>query len=151
MAFPTRLQKRVLALVLDEAQAIAQNLKSDAERLKTKSSAGTLNGPETANFQVDAKAKFARLAVLKATPGIGQFAKDQFDDQTLDIATEFQGMLDAIQDILNWIRTNIPVSTGGFIEERKIETDDTSTLKVYTAASTSGFRTELDLLIAAIG
>lgn len=150
MAFPTESTKRALAFVLNDAQSTAQNLKSHSEIVRVKSVAGTLTASQILDYQMSIKEKLGRFTELQGVTGIGQFAKDQFDDQAFDVVVEFQAMLDAIQTILDWIRTNIPVSANGFVESRKIETDDTITKKTFTSGQTAGFRTELDLLIATI-
>ncbi len=150
MAFPTETTNRSLAFVLTEAQSVALAAKLQAQQLSARSVTGNMTASNILVYQERLKEQLDRLDVLKATPGIGQFAKDQFNDILFDIAAEFNEMQARMQGVLTWIRVNLPVSANGFVEERVIEPDDTITHKTFSSAQALTFRTELNALVASI-
>ncbi len=150
MAFPTETTARSLAFVLTEAQSLALAMKRQAQQTSERSTTGNMTAGDVLTYQERLKDQADRLDVLKATPGIGQFAKNQFNDIMFDIAIEFDAMLLQVQVVLTWIRVNLPVSANGFVEERIIEADDTLTLKTFSSAQALTFRTELNALVASI-
>lgn len=87
----------------------------------------------------------------KAITGIGQYAKDQFSDQSLDIAAEFNAMVAAAGDLADWIFNNLPTDagTGGAIE-RVVASNGVETLLTFSTAQTASFRTEADTFTATI-
>lgn len=150
MAFPTEFNKRALAFVLTEAQSLALAIKRQAQQVNERSLTGNMSASEVLDYQVRLKGQQDRLEELKTTPGIGVFAQDQFDDVLFDISVEFDDMLTEIQAVLTWIRVNLPVSAAGFVEAQMIETDDSITLKTFSSAAASTFRTQLNQLIVSI-
>ncbi len=150
MAFPTETNKRPLAFVLAEAQSLALRLKGEAAQISERSLAGNLTALDVLVYQERVKASLSRLEILRTAPGVGQFAKDQFADQLFDIAIEFDAMLLEMQNVLTWIRVNIPTSAGGFVEAQTIELDDTVIKRTFSSAQTVTFRVQLDALIASI-
>ncbi len=150
MAFPTETTKRSLAFVLTEAQSVALAVKRQAQQISERSTTGNMTAGDILTYQERLKEQAERLDVLKVTPGIGQFAKDQFNDILFDIVVEFDAMLEQMQGVLTWIRANLPVSANGFVEERVIELDDTVTHKTFSSAQALTFRTELNALVASI-
>ncbi len=150
MAFPTEINKRPLAFVLAEAQSLALRLKSEAAAMSASSLTGNLTALAVVVYQDRIKENLVRLETLRGAPGIGQFAKDQFADQLFDISLEFDAMLLEVQNVLTWIRVNIPTDAGGFVEAQTIELDDTITNRTFSSAQTVTFRVQLDALIASI-
>ncbi len=126
MAFPTVGTRRALAFVLTEAQSLARSVSAQAAAISEKSATGEMMAREVVLYQVRLKEQLDRLLLLRDVKGIGQFAHDEFDDPlqdppfVLDIVAEFNAMTTEIQGTLDWIRTNIPVSAGGFIEGQTI-------------------------------
>ncbi len=150
MAFPTDETQVMLAFALREIQATASSLKKRSIALKATTSSGPTNATSILEYHRELKAKMDRMNFLASTPGMAQYAKDQFDDQLFDVVAEFNAMTLAFQDTLDWIRTNLPVSAGGFVEEKMIEADDSVTAKTFTVGQTAGLRSQLDDLIATI-
>ncbi len=150
MAFPTETTKRSLAFVLTEAQSVALAVKRQAQQISERSTTGNMTAGDILTYQERLKEQADRLDVLKATPGIGQFAKDQFNDILFDIVVEFDAMLLQMQGVLTWIRVNLPVSANGFVEERIIELDNTITHRTFSSAQASTFRAELNALVTSI-
>ena len=147
MAFPSAVDS--LSRALTDVQNTARSLKSYALSVK----AATLAGPVSANLiielflrLVEAKAKFAATA---AVPGIGQYAKDQFGNQGLNIATEFTAMTGAVDSIGSWIMTNMPKDGDGYLLKDKLTASGVD-VRTFSTAATAGLRTQLDSLLATI-
>ena len=51
---------------------------------------------------------------LRTTPGLQQYARDQWDDQTLDVPTEFTAVLSAMTQLRDWIFANFPKGGGAW-------------------------------------
>ncbi len=150
MAFPSTGGQAMLAAALQEAQQAAASVKGEAQSLRNNSAATTVTALDIIDTFSSLKSRLDRLNTLAATPGMSDYAKDQFSDPALNIGTEFTTMTAAIQAFLDWVDGNIVKSASGHIEERLIETNDTITAKTYTITQTAGMRTELDVLIATI-
>lgn len=91
----------------------------------------------------------AQFDALKTTPGLAQYAKDQEDNQALDIVAEFASMQGAIASALAWMDTNIPVNN----RTLKAPADwgeGTLLDDSFTAGQTAGLRTELTAVVAEI-
>jgi hypothetical protein len=84
-----------------------------------------------------------------ALPGIGQYARDQIDDQLINLGAEFTTMVTTAGGVRDWIVANFPNNVG-FLLERSFDVNGRMVLGTLSSAQTAGLRTELDLLIAAI-
>jgi hypothetical protein len=90
------------------------------------------------------------LNELAATPGIGDYAKEQEDDPTYDVVAEFASMLSAIDEVVTNISSTLPVDGSGFHLLFKTNPDATLDPRLFTGASLSGLITKLDAVVAAI-
>lgn len=93
-----------------------------------------------------AKADFTRW---KNMPGLPEYAQAQQNNPGLDIATEFQGMVGAIDGVISWIVANFPAS-GGYLQKDTLKPDGTVSVRSFTPAQTSGLRTALQALADSI-
>ena len=150
MAFPTDTTQVMLAFALREIQATAGSLKNRAISLRDNTASSGSTATAVLEYHSNLKSKSDRLSTLAATPGLVQYAKDQFDDQTFDVTAEFLAMMTEMQNVLDWIRANLPVSADGFVEEKKIEADDSVTPKTFLVGQTAGLRSQLNDLIDTI-
>jgi uncharacterized phage infection (PIP) family protein YhgE len=150
MAFPSQSGRPALADTLREIQNVAGTIKARAQSVSAQGAAGNISAAMIVDLQAGLKKRLDRLNVLKGTSGLTAYAQAQFDDGAFDIAAEFTAMLTEVQLVLDQIKADLPTSAGGFIEERKIEADDTITGKTFTPGQTAGLRTRLDALVATI-
>jgi hypothetical protein len=150
MAFPATVDPLGRALL--DVQTTARQLKTAAQGLKDASLAGNVSANAIISFYerlVAAKAKFTAGA---AVPGIVQYARDQFDDQNLNVGAEFTAMNNAVESCRVWIAANLPTSTApaaGYILKDQL-TASGVTVRQFTTAQLAAFRTELDALVATI-
>jgi hypothetical protein len=150
VSFPSETGGRAsLAFVWERALSLSARVKMSAQQIRAVSLNNTLTGQQVIEFSAylaDAKTKFQAVA---ATPGIAAFAQEQISDPAFNVATEFQAMVAGIDSTVAWIAANMPAASG-YLQVITLNANGTYTWRVFTAAATAGFRTQLDALIATI-
>ncbi len=151
MAYPTSRLRAVVAKAFTDADSTAIRLRSLAGALD----AQMVAGPVTATLILDdllAELLSGRTVLIasKNTSGILDYARDQFDDLTIDLPTEFNALITAIDAVITWIVDNFPTSPGGFLQRFTIAVDGVLTDRSFSSAQTAGLRTQLQALFAAI-
>jgi len=147
MAFPTIFG---LARAFTSAQTEAVALKAQVTTDRDAMAAGNVSADLVlALFDrlVEAKAVFDAVA---ATSGIVQYAKDQFDNPTLDIVAEFTAMSAAVDAAGTAIFNDFPKDGNNWLLAEKL-TASGRTQRSFTSVETAAMRTALDTLIATIG
>lgn len=91
----------------------------------------------------------AEMAELSATPGLIEEARRQKNDGNLDIVSEYQAVIAAIDDLLASIAAAAPKDASGYLLIRKL-TATGYEHRTFTPAQTAGLRMKLDAVIAAI-
>lgn len=145
MAYPTGM----LSLVLEDIDRRAVSVKTYATQVRTEAAAGNIPSSRILDLFINLRQERGLLATAAATPGIAQFARDQKNNQSLDVVAEFNAMLAAIDGTTTWINTNFPKDGGGFLLERTLGVNSPID-RTFTPAQTAGLRTQLDSLIATI-
>lgn len=149
MAWPASTQS------LDNAFTVSNNtanqLKSQTQSVRNNSVSNDTLRSNLISLQRNLDRGVDRWAIAKALPGIVDYVRDQFNDPTMDVATEFNAMVNAATDLRDWIHANMPTGAGGAVLERSVNVDGTYTDLVFTSAQLADFRTEADTFIAAIG
>lgn len=147
MAFPATVTTQSKAYT--ESQAQAASLKTYLQSANAQMAAG----PVSCNLVVEiylalvaAKAKFDATA---AVPGIAPYAKDQHNNQALDIVAEFTTMTNAVTACGTWINNNFPKDGAGYLLKDKLDASGVS-VRTLSSAQTAGLRTQVDALIATI-
>jgi len=84
--------------------------------------------------------------------GMLQYARDQFDDPTYDIVTEFDNMILECESARDWVTTNTPNdgSANEWLTVRRFDTDGSFINRTFTVAQLVSYVTELDNIIASI-
>ena len=85
---------------------------------------------------------------LKTTAGLAQYAKDQENDQTYDVVTEFNSLITTIQAAITWLDNNIPTNVTAKLPENW--GDGTLISNAFTPAQTADLRTTLNAVSAEI-
>ena len=110
-------------------------------------------GPVPASLVLDMEPRLrdtkASLQQVAAIPGIAEYAQQQANNPALNVATEFTAMLNALDNVVAWIRTNYPVHNGYLLSQTFGATGRQD--RTFSAAETAGLRTVLDALIASVG
>jgi hypothetical protein len=135
------------------ARDLASQLKLATNDIKTVSLAGTMTSSQVLTFATRiAEIKVALLACASVV-GIQTYAQAQINDNTINVATEFNAMVAAIDNVTSWLLTNFPKTPGTNELRAKLFSGDSSGRTVdvvFSAGATSGFRTQLDALLATI-
>jgi hypothetical protein len=90
------------------------------------------------------------MATWATTPGLAQYARDQYNDPTYDVVAEFNAMKSAIDTARDTLITAFPKDAGGFILYQKINPDGSILLRTFTSAQLAGSVAQVDSVIAAI-
>jgi len=150
MAFPaTGGSVEQLSSALNEARALARKVKLESQSLRDQSAAGDVGARGIVLYMDDLQRANDRFEVLRQVPGIVQYARDQYDNQSIDIGAEFLSMQGAIVNTIGWINTNIPKDVSDWLLVESIVANRL-TSRMLTSAQTAALRTELDALIATI-
>lgn len=90
-----------------------------------------------------------RLTTLAQTPGLGQYARDQENDQNYDVAAEFAAMMAALTAAGMAIAQAIP-KQGGVLLTHTLDASGFRVPVEFSVAELAGVVTALDNLTAAI-
>lgn len=146
MAYPTGL----LSLVLEDIDRRAINVKGYCQRTRDQAAAGNIPSATILDVLVRLIQDRTALQSAASTPGIADFARDQKDNQALDVVAEFTAMVAAISGAIEWVTTNFPKDGGGFLLAQTFGATGPID-RQFTPAQTAGFRTQLDAVIGTIG
>lgn len=152
MAFPSSFGTKLndLAAAWNGARQWSGLVKQRAQAVRSLSLAGTLGASNILEFStLLADAKVA-LQTYAAVPGIGAYAQEQVSDPALNVATEFTTMVSAIDGCTAWIVANFPKDGSGFLLAATLAATGRQVDRLFAAAATATFRTQLDALIATI-
>jgi hypothetical protein len=145
MAYPTGM----LSFILEDIDRRASAVKLLAQQISSECAAGNVPSTRILDSYIRFKQERAQLATSASTPGLTQFARDQKNNQTLDVVVEFNAMIAAMDGITAWIETNYPKDVGGFLLAKQFS-NGTIIDRMFTPAQTAGFQTQLNSLIATI-
>lgn len=155
MAFPSR-----SGTVQDDcerawrrARDLADQLKSETQFVRSASLAGTMTSTQALNYATRLADIKIGLQACAAVVGIQAYAQAQINDNTINVATEFNAMVAALDNVTSWLTVNFPKTSVTNELRAKLFSGDNSGRTVdvvFTSTSTSGFRTQLDALISTI-
>ena len=91
-----------------------------------------------------------QLTALTTIPGIGDYAKEQENDPTYDVAAEFTAMLALIDDVIATVTSGFPVDGSDFLLAYTFNPDGSQAPRSFTAPATVTIRAALDALDAGI-
>ena len=129
----------------------AVQLKLNCQSFNTQLAASGATYPYLRDIYLTLTRADNQFNALKVTPGLAAYAKDQENDQAYDVVAEFTTMQTALQAVLSWMETNVPVTNRNvpavtdWGNESTIQIADT-----FTPAQTNGLQTVLSALIATI-
>lgn len=147
MAFPTSTQTKADALAA--VIRTAKNIKTYAQNQKAFLANNSASSNAVLGVMFEIRSAMEKWNQAKTVPGIGDYAKDQLNDPSLDIAAEFTNMVNAAQGVIDWIDNNFPKDANGYLLSRKI-VNASIEFRQFTPAQTQGLRDQLDILIATI-
>lgn len=119
----------------------------------TRSAAFTASGATYSEIQtvIDNLANYsAWFDEIKTTAGILQYAKDQEDDQTYDVAAEFNALIAAIDATILQLSTDLPKDGNDWLLVNKINANGTLVPRNFTAGALATTIANLDAIAAAV-
>lgn len=133
-----------------EAQRIARQVRAQTAELTSVSAAGDVERDRLIGHMRNLTVAIARWNSLASVPGIVQYAKDQADDQLLDVAGEFTAMVGAATALRDNIFSTFPVAGSGAWEVVSYNNAGEETELTFTTAQLAGYRALCDALVATI-
>lgn len=131
------------------ARNAAAQVKQQAVALNSQISAG----PVSAQVIITSLSFFItlnnQLTTYAATPGIAAYAQAQINNPSLDVVGAFTSMQNALTSVNQWVVSNFPVDTGGFLQAIQF-VSGVPTYTTFTQAQLSGLATLLTALTATI-
>jgi hypothetical protein len=149
MAFPASLSttQRAFEQALFTATALRQNTLG----LRNASEVGPVSRAAVVELWRQLGAAINIWNDAAGVPGIGQYARDQLSNQSIDIAVEFTNMVSAANTLIGWLNTNFPrdPATQAILVET-ISPTGVRTNLTFTSAQLAQFRVQADAFIATI-
>lgn len=148
MAFPASTE--ILSRVLDSIAQTMLQVKSASQQIRNASASGPIGANSVITYLGDLADQRDRLTALAAAPGLAAYAQAQYNNGSLNIATEYNAVMAATVTVRDWIIANFPKDGSSNLLEKKFDANGRVTLNTFTSASLATFRTQLDALIATI-
>ena len=114
MAYDARM---TLTKALERADSLSIQVFNQSTGIKDRAELGGISYSDLHDYMTTLDKRITDFNELDAQPGIVQFARDQKSDQAYDIGAEFNAMIANITSVRDWLNTNLPLSSGGFLEE----------------------------------
>lgn len=151
MTFPSTIgtKQENLAQAWYIARLTASDLKTESQNIYNATASDT-----RADIIISYATRLAdirdRLAASSGVSGIAAYAQAQIDDDQIDIVTEFQNMIDAIDTTVTWIVANFPKDGSDYLLEKKFNANGRTTARLLTVAQLATLRTLVSSIIATI-
>ena len=148
MAFPA--SQQLLVNGLEQARTHALSLQRSVQQLHDDSLAGSVARDRLIGIMgmlAEAVTVWTDIATLS---GMAQYARDQYDDQALDVVAEFTAMNAAAVVLRDWVFTNYPTGTGGSWLTYSFDNSGVRTVLTFSTAQLVDFRTEAATFLATI-
>lgn len=123
-------------------------LRSQVQATITRIEAGA-TADEVINIMRSLQTSYDIINGLKSSPGLGQYAKDQFGDAALDIAADLNATLTAVAAAVTWITTSFPKDASGYILKDKIVNGAIDN-RIFTPAQMANLKTQLNAILATL-
>lgn len=138
-----------LAKAFTAVQAEALYLKNYATAQAAAMAAGSVSANSCREIYLKCVSDKSMFSTAAALPGMQQYVKDQFNNQTYDVGTQFTNMQTAIQAVIDWISNNYPKDTNGYLLTEQFAASG-FTVRTFTSAQTAGLQTVLTNLANSI-
>lgn len=150
MAYPA--SEGSLNGLFNTANGVAVRIKERVQAVSDMTQAGATQRRMLRELQLDLSRAIATFNDAASKTGMAQYAKDQFGDQGLDVAAEFNAMISQATTLRDWIFNNFPKDQdSGAVLLETLNTDGSTTSLMFSSAQTADFRTQALLFTATIG
>lgn len=113
MAFPAN-QIR-LAPALDQVAGIMKGVRAFALDRRAAMAAGNVAANSIIDLWERLKTSKAQLQSLASTPGLADYAQDQYGNESLNISTEFTAVINAIDGVTGNIESTFPKDASNWL------------------------------------
>lgn len=148
MAYPASTE--LLSQVLNQIDGIMLMVKSLSATLRSRSASASIPASDVTDYMSRVADFRDRLAVLSATPGLGDYAKVQKSLPGLDVVAEYTATVAQIDATRSWITTNFPKDGSGNLLIVKFDAAGRTVTNTFTTTSLAQLRTQLSALEATI-
>ncbi len=138
-----------LTFALEKADRLAVQIFNESTTIKSRAELGGISYSDLHDYMTTLDIRITDYTELDAQPGIVQFARDQKSNQAYDIGAEFNAMITNITAVRDWLNTNLPLSSGGFLEEYT-RVNFVKVNRTFTVGQAATLVTVIDDLLAAI-
>lgn len=132
------------------ARLLAVNIKNRSIAARTKMAAGNTSFETIWDLRKQLFQAHTTLGTFAVIPGIVQYARDQEDDPTYDIAAEFIALRAAIDDARSTIDLQLPADGNNWLLISKIGVGTELDIRTFTIAQTATIRTKLQVIEDAV-
>ncbi len=126
-----------------KAKSLCTSLKSFCESRSSEYAAGA-----TSHRILDALstliAMSVQLDIVRSTPGIAQYARDQEGDPAYDVAAEFIAVLALLDTLTTNIISAVPRDANDFLLTETMDANGVRIPRTFTGGMLSGIRADLD-------
>jgi hypothetical protein len=128
------------------------SIKVITQTLKQSSQAGNVNAEAILTYVTRLADTKAELQNIVTVPGLEAYAKEQINNPSIDIATEYNNVIQALDSVVSWIITNMPKDASGYLLVTQFapENNGRTISRTFTPAETESLRTVLDSLLITI-
>lgn len=149
MAWPA--SQQTLSDALMRGNRTALTIKNDVMSIRNASVSSDITRRTFVTLQRQLTSAIDIFNEIKNVPGILAFAREQYDDPTLDVGTEFNAMVSAAENLRDWIFANFPTDSGsGAILAETVDSLGNITQLVFTSAQLDAFRIQADIFLGTI-
>ena len=134
-----------------QAKSTATRLKADCQRISLEFASGADSGVVLRALELF-KSFRRELNDIKATPGIGDYAKGkgQENDPTYDAAAEFTTLLSLLDVAIGSIVSGVPKDSNSYLLIETMDAAGVRTDRNFSGAALSGIRADIDAVAAGI-
>lgn len=139
---------RALTRVLQAADTVKQR----SLTLSAQSSAGSISSGQILDYATMLADKKLDIQAAIAMAGLNAYAQSLLGMPALDVVAEANTCISAIDAVTAWILANFPANGGGFLAAVSFAPDNSgrTVFRTFSTAAMSGFRSQLDALVATI-
>ncbi|HEY2810552.1 MAG TPA: hypothetical protein VGJ00_04085 [Rhabdochlamydiaceae bacterium] len=147
--FPASTQPS-LGAVLSQLQNYAAGIKQQAAAAVIVIQSNNINTAYVFSMLDQLSGVITNLNAYKNVVGLNTYATANIPGYAGTLTSDITSVVNASQACIDWIISNFPKDTGGFIQAEKLNSDGTRIMSVFTPAQTVGLQTVLNALVASI-
>jgi hypothetical protein len=150
MPFPANSEVS-LSATLQNLQNVAIGAKAQAQNAVTTMQGGSVNTTFVFQMLDQINALIGLLNADISIAGLNSYATAQCPGYAGTLTTDITAVINSAQAVINWVVSNFPVDSQGFLQAFKLNADGSRSPASFTSAQTAGLQAALQSFIATIG